>query len=382
MKLRVTEPGGITLSGFNVVIEYDAGKFTVGDAQIGTLLTGLGFAGLLTNPASGRLIYTASSLAGSGQLPFNTEGDLFTIAFTIAVSAPPGLASFNLLQSSTSTVTAMFDNDLNDLILSPPTNAATDAVDGWLTVSYDATKPTASIVPVTPDPCYTAVDPVTVNFSELVTGVDADAFRLTRNGTPVSLAGLTVTAVSGTHITLDLSTVTGTSGLYVLTVLASSDVADAAGNPLDADASEAFVVNIHAWQNYLKPEDVNGIDDVTALDVLQIINYINNHGAGPLPMPPPTRAVAVPGHIGNDLVTAYNVLSVINYINSQSGGDPSPEGEGKSESTVTLDTVCPDWQSAIPAAERQSAPLLNRLQSAAKDRPASASAPDHTVSRP
>ena len=46
----------------------------------------------------------------------------------------------------------------------------------------------ASIVPVTPDRCYTAVDPVTVNFSELVTGVDADAFRLTRKRTPASLA--------------------------------------------------------------------------------------------------------------------------------------------------------------------------------------------------
>lgn len=63
---------------------------------------------------------------------------------------------------------------------------AVNATDAWVT---DSTLPTVDIVDITPDPRNMAVGEVTVNFSENVTGVDIADFSLTRDGTPVTLAG-------------------------------------------------------------------------------------------------------------------------------------------------------------------------------------------------
>ena len=118
---------------------------------------------------------------------------------------------------------------------------AADASDTWLT---DATPPTADIVDVTPDPRNTAVGLVTVNFSENVSGVDVNDFSLTRNGTPVSLSGLTVTQVNASQYTLDLSTKTGSDGTYVLKLTAAgSGITDTVGNALTADASDTWVTD-------------------------------------------------------------------------------------------------------------------------------------------
>ncbi|MCY2986910.1 MAG: dockerin type I domain-containing protein [Planctomycetota bacterium] len=135
ISLRVTETGGITISGMDVVIEFDPAKFTVGNAQIGNLLTGSGFSGLLTNPEPGKLVYTASSASGTRLLTEDTEGTLFTLDFTIVEGTSAGSSSINLLSSYRTTVSSLFDNNLNALVLDPaPTNAASDAVDGKLTI--------------------------------------------------------------------------------------------------------------------------------------------------------------------------------------------------------------------------------------------------------
>ena len=107
----------------------------------------------------------------------------------------------------------------------------------------DTTAPTANIVAVTPDPRNTNAGVVTVAFSEPVTGVDVGDFRLTRNGTSVSLAGLTVGG-SGASYQLDLSTKTVAEGAYLLTLTAAgSGIQDAAGNPLTGDALDAWVMD-------------------------------------------------------------------------------------------------------------------------------------------
>jgi hypothetical protein len=126
-------------------------------------------------------------------------------------------------------------------IVGPTNDALNDnAVDTWLTTT---TAPTADIVPVTPNPRSTAVGPVTINFSEPVTGVSASDFRLTRNGTMVALDTATLSG-SGDSYTLDLSSVTGVSGTYVLTLNASgSGISDGAGNFLAANASTTWVTN-------------------------------------------------------------------------------------------------------------------------------------------
>jgi hypothetical protein len=151
VKLLVTEPAGITLSGFDLVLEFDPNRLTVGTAQLGTLLADQGFQGLWTSPASGILIYTASSAAGTGVLPYGSGGELVNVAFTIAVGAGAGSTNLNLRASFQATVTAAFDNDLSELLLMPaPSNAADDRVDGRLTVQGTESARSPSQNPVQP----------------------------------------------------------------------------------------------------------------------------------------------------------------------------------------------------------------------------------------
>ena len=118
-----------------------------------------------------------------------------------------------------------------------------DASDSFL---IDLTAPSADIVDVTPDPRNAAVGLVTLSFSESVTGLDIGDLSLTRDGVAVTLtAGMLVG--SGSSYTLDLSTVTTTAGSYVLTLTASgSGIIDSAGNPLDANASDSFLIDLTA----------------------------------------------------------------------------------------------------------------------------------------
>jgi hypothetical protein len=139
------------------------------------------------------------------------------------------------LVASTSGIT-----DSNGLAL------AANASDTWVN---DVAAPTADIVDVTPDPRTSAVGLVTINFSETVTGVSVSDFRLTRNGTVVSLAGVPL-AGSGASYTLDLSSVTNSVGSYVLTLIASgSGITDLSGNALVANASDSFSIDDAAEDN-------------------------------------------------------------------------------------------------------------------------------------
>ncbi len=133
------------------------------------------------------------------------------------------------LNASTSGIT-----DSNGLAL------AVNASDTWVN---DLTVPTVDIVDVTPDPRTIAVGLVTINFSETVTGVSVSDFRLTRNGTVVSLGSVPLGG-GGASYTLDLSSVTNTVGSYVLTLVAAgSGITDSAGNALAANASDSFSID-------------------------------------------------------------------------------------------------------------------------------------------
>jgi hypothetical protein len=135
VRLQVTERAGITLSGFEVLIEYDPSHLTVTGSELGELLSGTDVSGSLTHPARGQLIYTASALHGTGLLAWGTVGDLFTVTFTIAKAAPAGTSVLNLRSGLGSTATAVFDAQLNSLVLSPaPTDSSADGVDGLLTI--------------------------------------------------------------------------------------------------------------------------------------------------------------------------------------------------------------------------------------------------------
>jgi hypothetical protein len=105
--------------------------------------------------------------------------------------------------------------------------------------------PTAAFVPVSPDPRSTAVEFVTLNFSEDVTGVDILDLRLTRNGISIPLTASMLTATPGTaaQFNLDVSGVTGEAGTYVVSIIAAgSGIKDTDTSLLAANASDTWVV--------------------------------------------------------------------------------------------------------------------------------------------
>jgi hypothetical protein len=169
---------------------------------------------------------TADYVAGTG------TGTL-TFRYTVQPgdTDTDGITSASPIALNGGTIRDGAGNDAG-LTFAPPNTAG---------VLVDTTAPTATVGPVA-TPRGSPAGAVPITFSEAVTGVDTPDFTLTRDGSPVSLAGLTV-AGSGANYSLDLTTVTATPGSYVLTLVAAgSGIQDAAGNPLAADASTAFTV--------------------------------------------------------------------------------------------------------------------------------------------
>ncbi len=120
-------------------------------------------------------------------------------------------------------------------------NTSTDVT----TISIGDAAPSAQIVGVQPDPIFTAVDEVVIQFSEPVTNFGLEDLRLFRVG---EVAGnlLTgdeaLTTTDGKTYTLDgLASLTGEDGLYLLLLAADgSDILDATGNPLANNVEETW----------------------------------------------------------------------------------------------------------------------------------------------
>lgn len=220
VNLEVTEATGITLSSVDLVVEYDAGRFTVGNFRAGTLLQGAGFNSPLVNTSvPGIIRLTMSTASGTTLLPQGTTGSLLLMDFTVQDTAT-GATAINLRadygDGVRTTATNLTDGQVQRLTLGPaPTNAATDAVDGRFTIQE---KP--AVV------WHNAVRPTDVNGDGQVTPVDALALinYLNEHG---------------------------------------------AQNPLSA-----------AGESVVPYYDVNGDGNCTPLDVLLVINVLNQLAAG------------------------------------------------------------------------------------------------------
>jgi hypothetical protein len=113
------------------------------------------------------------------------------------------------------------------------------------TFSIDHIGPTASVVPISPDPRFNAVGAVTLNFNEPVQNLDISDLTLTRNGSSVPLTAAMLSG-SGSQYALDLTTATSsggnvTLGTYVLT-MNTSDIKDLAGNALSSGATDSWQI--------------------------------------------------------------------------------------------------------------------------------------------
>jgi hypothetical protein len=133
--IDVTDPAGATIGGFDLLLEYDAERFVVSQAMLGSLLQGTDLVGAMTQLAPGKLLFSADSLLGTPRFPTGTVGTLVTLTVAVAADAAPGPATWNLLASSGRSRTAVFDAGLKELVLNPPpTNDARDPGDGRLLV--------------------------------------------------------------------------------------------------------------------------------------------------------------------------------------------------------------------------------------------------------
>ena len=110
---------------------------------------------------------------------------------------------------------------------------------GWGPTESALTGSFTAITTPTTNPVSTA----TITFSQVVTGFAVNDLTLTRGGTPVILAGVTLTTSDHKVYTVNgLSSLTGTSGTYVLKVpYATSGITDVDGNPQAADISVTWV---------------------------------------------------------------------------------------------------------------------------------------------
>ncbi len=191
------------------------------------------FAPTLTR-AQTNVVVPVNSVATNYGTFGDADGDAVTLTASLGIITTNGNTwswSYTPTTISTQTVNITVDD-------SHETSSVTFSV-----AAREAIPPTAAFVAVAPDPRTNAVGAMTLNFSEDVNGVNAADFVLTRNGSPVSLAGLAVTPISAASYTLDLSAFTATSGDYVLTLVAAgSGIVDASANALAGNASDAFSI--------------------------------------------------------------------------------------------------------------------------------------------
>jgi hypothetical protein len=103
---------------------------------------------------------------------------------------------------------------------------------------------------------------------------------------------------------------------------------------------------VAGWRNPLEPEDVNLDGVVTPVDVLLLINEINRGGGGTLPL----RTAEQPGlplfldPSGEGDLTANDVLQVINRLNRDASGQGA-SGGGEGEAADGWEP--PDWESLL-----------------------------------
>ncbi len=105
-----------------------------------------------------------------------------------------------------------------------------------------------------------------------------------------------------------------------------------AGNAAAGGAESIEAIVAHAWQNFLQPGDVNNDGEVTASDVLRIINELDRRDFSDnvtSDLPDPSTVALWPqtyfDHSGDDRATALDALQIINLLTRLAQGGGSGE---------------------------------------------------------
>jgi ELWxxDGT repeat protein len=98
-------------------------------------------------------------------------------------------------------------------------------------------------------------------------------------------------------------------------------------NPDDEDPTATFTIEIvqeRPWQNDVNPLDSNNDEEVSSIDGLIVINYLNGFGPG---LVPPESALVYRDTSGDNYVSALDILIVFNHLNREAA-ESDGEGEG------------------------------------------------------
>jgi hypothetical protein len=120
-----------------IVVRYDASVLTANSASLGSLLTqaGQSWSSPIANIDNVNGAIVIGTFAASGGLSGDFSGELLSIDFTINAGAS-GATPINLASDVSNHFTEIDLADSTPLTLNPaPTNGASDAVDGSLTVN-------------------------------------------------------------------------------------------------------------------------------------------------------------------------------------------------------------------------------------------------------
>lgn len=232
--LNFTKPVDVaTVNASDFLLELDVGQ---GSVNLGI--------------ADGRLDATQITITALNPTTNPTTGHVFASQYRLNLSAG-GLTSaagnYRLtLLAADSEIVDQADVELG----------ADISVD-WV---LDNALPTVDVVDIFPDPLPSGTSAGIVNilFTESVTGVGIEDFRLLRNGTPVSLTGVPVIHESAYRYTLDLSTLTSIDGSYELRIVSNdsgSPIRDLAGNALVTDVTIG-VANVAARDQWFQGVDI------------------------------------------------------------------------------------------------------------------------------
>lgn len=182
VNLEVTEPGGVSLAAVTMALAYDPAKFTASNFRLGSLIddAGYGFSTLVAGATlnldpAGAVRLTTSTAMATPLIPVGTTAAVIEFDLTIAADASSGQFPVNLLINYETTATEIADGNAAAIELwPPPTNSASDAVDGIITVlASPATLTVTGLTPTSSGFEIVFSRPVAAEALNLYYGVDA-----------------------------------------------------------------------------------------------------------------------------------------------------------------------------------------------------------------
>lgn len=198
---------------------------------------------------------------------------------------------------------------------------------------------TLQVIDLPEAPTGFALTPATVE--EQLAGATVGELRIAGN----PAANNHTLTVNDSRFVFDGSTLKLAEGVAVLVADQQEievDITASSQSPGVDPVTETFLIQViendTPYHNDTEPHDVNGDGDVSSLDALTIINYLNTYGPGPVGFGDPGFGYDVNG---DGFVTALDALLVINHLNHIStpagtvnNGEEEPDGEGEGEPDV------------------------------------------------